>query len=90
MNETVCEECNCSYKDHQHIVYECIKVKKSIISPEQQKRIDTEQAAIDCINDILQKTKQLNKELNEEIQIIQDISATFAVILKKYSITVSF
>ncbi|KAH9389540.1 hypothetical protein TYRP_023190, partial [Tyrophagus putrescentiae] len=83
----ICVKCGCSFEFHRHITSESKIVKKTIINQNQQIKIETEEKAIEEIEKTLKQTKKIKKEMEEEIEIIQQISAKFAYILIKNSNT---
>ncbi len=74
---------------HRHITFVTKIVKKTVINQNQQLKVDSEKDAIEAIKKTIKQTKQIKNEMEEEIEIIQKISAKFAYILLEHSNTVS-
>lgn len=83
-----CKKCYCLFEEHRHIYYVTKLCKKTVINQNQMLKIDSEEKASKEIQKVLVQTEQLIKEMNEEIEIIQKISAKFAYVLVKDSNTV--
>lgn len=83
------ESCGCPFETHRHIYYVTKVVKKTVINENQKLKIDSEEQACEEIKKILVQTKQIKQEMEEEIEIIQKISAKFAYVLVNDSNTVS-
>lgn len=82
-----CAQCECPFQMHRHITFVTKIVKKTVINQNQQLKVDSEKDAIEAIKKTIKQTKQIKNEMEEEIEIIQKISAKFAYILLEHSNT---
>lgn len=85
---TSCKICNCSWANHKYITKTYEQVKKQAINPSIQQEIRTREEAIQVIEKSLITMEQFVKELENELEVINEVAAKFTYILNHNSNTV--